>query len=86
VRFEFEFETFQLFYLYYLFYCRIVFACDRCDMACSVVDHDKSRRPRAEDQGWLHRLGTRWSGDREVEWRVSGMHRASGDKERGFLG
>jgi hypothetical protein len=32
----------------------------RCDMTCSDEDHDKSRRPDAEDREWSHRSGTRW--------------------------
>jgi hypothetical protein len=39
---------------------------DRCGMACSDENHDRSRRPSAEDRGWLYRSGTRWLGDREV--------------------
>jgi hypothetical protein len=44
--------------------CLLVSCCagDRCGMACSDKDRDK-------DRGWLHRLGTRWLGDREVGWR-----------------
>jgi hypothetical protein len=38
-------------------------------MACSDEDHDRSRRPSAEDRGWSHRSGIRWPGDREVGWR-----------------
>jgi hypothetical protein len=38
-------------------------------MAYSDDDHDRSRRPGAEDQGWSHRSGTRWPGDREAGWR-----------------
>jgi hypothetical protein len=38
-------------------------------MACSNEDRDRSRRPVAEDRGWLHKSGTRWSGGREVGWR-----------------
>jgi hypothetical protein len=41
----------------------------RCDMACSDEDHDRSRRLGAEDRGWSHRSGTRWSGGQEVGWR-----------------
>jgi hypothetical protein len=26
----------------------------RCGMACSDEDHDRSRRPSAEDRGWSH--------------------------------
>jgi hypothetical protein len=38
----------------------------RCGMTCSDEDRGKSRRHGAEDQGWSHRSGTRWPGDREV--------------------
>jgi hypothetical protein len=38
-------------------------------MACSDEDRGRSRRPGAEDRGWLHRSGTRWLSDREVGWR-----------------
>jgi hypothetical protein len=40
----------------------------KCGMACSDEDHGRSRKPGAEDRGQSHRLGTRWSGDREVRW------------------
>jgi hypothetical protein len=29
-------------------------------MACSDEDRGRSRRPGAEDRGWLHRSGTWW--------------------------
>jgi hypothetical protein len=38
-------------------------------MSCSNEDHGRSRRPGAEDRGWLHMSDTRWLGDREVGWR-----------------
>jgi hypothetical protein len=38
-------------------------------MACSDEDHDRSRRPGADDRGWSHRSGTSWPGGREVGWR-----------------
>jgi hypothetical protein len=38
-------------------------------MAGSDEDRGRNRRPDAEDRGWSHRTGTRWSGDREVGWR-----------------
>jgi hypothetical protein len=38
-------------------------------MVCNDEEYAKSRRPSAEDRGWSHRSGTRWSGDREVRWR-----------------
>jgi hypothetical protein len=38
-------------------------------MACSEEHHGRSRRLGAEDRGWSHRSGTRWSGGREVRWR-----------------
>jgi hypothetical protein len=41
-------------------------ASGRCGMAYSDEDCDRSRRPGAEDQGWSHRSGTWWLGDREV--------------------
>jgi hypothetical protein len=41
----------------------------RCGMTCSDKDHDRSRRPGAEDRGWSHRSGTRWPGGQEVRWR-----------------
>jgi hypothetical protein len=48
--------------------CLLISWCvgDSCGMACSDEDHGKSRRSGAEDQGWSHRLGTRWLGHREV--------------------
>jgi hypothetical protein len=51
-------------------WCLLVSWCagGRCGMADSDEDHDNSRRPSAEDQGWSHRSGTRWPGDREVRW------------------
>jgi hypothetical protein len=35
-------------------------------MAGSDEDRGRSRILGAEDRGWLHRLNTRWLGDREV--------------------
>jgi hypothetical protein len=37
-------------------------------MTYSDEDHDRSRRPSAEDRGWSHRSGTQWPGGREVRW------------------
>jgi hypothetical protein len=60
---------------------------DRCDMASSNEDCDRSRRPDAEDRGWsgtgrvLSGLMIRRSGD-----IVCGLHYAQGDEEHGFLG
>jgi hypothetical protein len=39
---------------------------DKSRMACSDEDHGRSRRPGAEDKGWSHRSGTRWTSGREV--------------------
>jgi hypothetical protein len=50
-------------------------------MTFSDEDHGMSRRPAAEDRGWSHRSGTRWSGG-----AVCDLHHAHGDKKRGFLG
>jgi hypothetical protein len=51
--------------------CLLVSWCagGRCGMTCSDENRGRSRRPGAEDQGWSHRSGTRWPGDREVGWR-----------------
>jgi hypothetical protein len=75
VRFEFE-SGIVLFYFSFTFVsfeesCLLVSWCagGRCGMACNDEDRGRSRRPGAEDQGWLHRLGTRWPGGREVGWR-----------------
>jgi hypothetical protein len=35
-------------------------------MVGSDKDYGRSRRPGVEDQGWSHKLGTRWPDDREV--------------------
>jgi hypothetical protein len=60
---------------------------DRCDLACSDEDRDRSRRPGAEDWGWL---STGWVlGGQTIERlgdTMCSLHRAQGDKERGFLG
>jgi hypothetical protein len=45
-------------------------------MACSDEDRGRSRRPVVEDRGWSLRLGG----------AVCGLHRASGDVHRRFLG
>jgi hypothetical protein len=70
--FEFESGTFWWFY-YFIFVsggesCLLVLWCasGRCSMAGSDEDHGKSRRPGAEDRGWSHWLGTRWSDDQKV--------------------
>jgi hypothetical protein len=73
----FEFESgIVLSYFSFIFVsfgesCLLVSWCagGRCGMMCNDEDHGRSRRPGAEDQGWSHRSGTRWSDDREVGWR-----------------
>jgi hypothetical protein len=35
-------------------------------MTCNDEDRGSSRRPDAEDRGWLHRSSTRWPDGREV--------------------
>jgi hypothetical protein len=74
VRVEFESGTVS-FYFSFTFVsfgesCLLVSwcVCGRCGMACSNEDRGRSRRPGVEDQGWSHRLDTRWPGDREVGW------------------
>jgi hypothetical protein len=74
-RFEFE-SGFVLFCFSFIFvsfgesrFLVLWCAGGRCGMACSDENHGRSRRPGAEDRGWSHRLGTQWSGGREVGWR-----------------
>jgi hypothetical protein len=74
VRFEFK-SGIVLFCFSFIFVslgesCLLVswFAGGRCGMACIDEDHGRTRRPGAEDRGWSHKLGTRWSGGREVGW------------------
>jgi hypothetical protein len=70
----FEFESgIVLFYFSFTFVsfgksCLVVSWCagGRCGMTCSDDDRGRSRRPGAEDQGWLHRSGTQWQDGREV--------------------
>jgi hypothetical protein len=38
-------------------------------MTCSDEDRGRSSRSGTEDQGWSHKSGTWWPGDREVGWR-----------------
>jgi hypothetical protein len=73
-RFEFE-SGIVLFYFSFTFVSfgesRLLIswcAGDRCGMACSDEDRGRSRRPGAQDRGWLHRSGTQWPGGREVGW------------------
>jgi hypothetical protein len=60
---------------------------DRCDMAGSDDDHDRSRRHGAVDRGWSSTgqvLGARTigrSGD-----TVCGLYRTQGDEDHEFLG
>jgi hypothetical protein len=69
--------------------CLLISWCagDRCDMVGSDEDHDRGRRPSAEDLGWSSTgrlLGGRMikrSGD-----AVSDLYHAYGDEECGFLG
>jgi hypothetical protein len=42
------------------------YAGDRCGMVSSDEDRGRSRRPGAEERGWLHVLGNWWPDDREV--------------------
>jgi hypothetical protein len=74
VRFEFESEI----VLFYFSFILVSFgesrllvswcAGDRCGMTCSDDNRGRSMRSGAEDQGWSHRSGTQWPGDREVGW------------------
>jgi hypothetical protein len=60
---------------------------DRCDMADSDEDRDKSRRPGVKDRAWS---GTgRVLGGRTIERSgdaLCDLHCTRGDEERGFLG
>jgi hypothetical protein len=74
-RFEFE-SGLVLFCFSFIFVsfeelCFLVTWCagGTCGMTCSDEDRGRSRRPGAEDRGWLHRSGTRWPDGREVGWR-----------------
>jgi hypothetical protein len=75
VRFEFE-SGIVSFYFSFIFVSfresHLLVSCyvgDRCGMTCSNENHGRSRRPGAEDRGWLHMSGTRWPGDWDVGWR-----------------
>jgi hypothetical protein len=73
-RFEFESETRSFVLLLSLFRLEnrvclshgVQVAGGRCDMTCSDEDHDRSRKPGAEDRGWSYRSGTWWPDDRKV--------------------
>jgi hypothetical protein len=74
--FEFESGTFYLFHLYLCSFgesCLLVPWCvgGRCGIVCNDENCGRSRRAGAEDRGWSHRSGTRWSSDREVGWRCA---------------
>jgi hypothetical protein len=75
VRFEFESETisfcFSFIFVSFGESRLLVSWCagGMCGMVCSDEDYGRSRRPGAEDRGWLHRSGTQWPGGREVGWR-----------------
>jgi hypothetical protein len=92
VRFEFESGMvsfcFSIIFVSFGESCLLVSWCvgGRCGMVGSDEDYDRSRTPGAEDRGWLHRSGTRWSDDREVGGAVCGLHRVHGDEEHRFLG
>jgi hypothetical protein len=60
---------------------------DRCDIAGSHEDHSRTRRPGAEDRGWLStcRVFSRRTVERSSD-DVCGLHRTQGDEERRFLG
>jgi hypothetical protein len=60
---------------------------DRCDIADSDKDRDRSRRPGVEDRGWSSIIQV--LSDRMIERSgdaVCGLHRAQGNEERVFLG
>jgi hypothetical protein len=55
-------------------------------MASNNEDRGRSRRPHAEDCGWSHRSGTRWSNDGGSGDALYDLHPACGDEEHRFLG
>jgi hypothetical protein len=60
---------------------------DRCGIASSDKDHGRSRRPGADNRGWLG-IG-RILGGQMIERSgdaVCGLHCIRGDKEHMFLG
>jgi hypothetical protein len=69
--------------------CLLVSWCagGRCNMAGSVKDHDKSRRPGTEDRGWSSTCrvfdGPTIERSGDAVW---GLHHARGDEERRFFG
>jgi hypothetical protein len=68
--------------------CLLVSWCTdgRRGMMGSNENHDRSRRPGAENWGWSHSSDTQWPYDWKVGATVCGLHRARGDKEHEFLG
>jgi hypothetical protein len=48
-------------------------------------DHDRSRRPGAEDRRWSQRSDTRWPIGRSGDI-MRGLYCAHEDEKRGFLG
>jgi hypothetical protein len=89
VRFEFESGTVCFTFIFVLFgeSCLLVSWCagSKCGMACSDKDHDRSRKPGAEDRD--DRTGRILDG-RAIErsgGAVCGLHRAHGDESVGFL-
>jgi hypothetical protein len=60
---------------------------DRCDMASSDEDLDRSRRPGAEDRGWssTSRVLGGWMIGRSGN-TMCGRHHAQGNEEHMFLG
>jgi hypothetical protein len=93
-RFEFESRKFQWFYPFTLLSCLenhvcLSYSVQVIGAACAGNDEDcaRSKRPDVEDWRWsstyqvlggqtIERLGD----------AVCGLHRAQGDKERGFIG
>jgi hypothetical protein len=90
-RFEFEFRTFWSFYLYPCSCresCLLVSWCvgGRCDMVGSDEDHDRSRRPGAEDRRWWSTgqvLGGQTIGGRVTLCAVCTVHKEM--RSTGFL-
>jgi hypothetical protein len=54
-----------------------------CGIACSDEDRGRSRRPRADDQRWSHRSGTRWPDGRVAPCAACTVHVET--RSTGFL-
>jgi hypothetical protein len=68
--------------------CLLVSWCvaGRCGMTCSDWDRGRSMISGAKDQGMVAQVSYVVVGRLRGRMTLCGLHRARGDKERGFLG